>query len=83
MAFVRQKDGYFYLVANSRDSGKVRQKVLAYFGRCPTRSKFEEVRAQVQANFPEVKVDWGKVAGKLKEGRSRTALILWDYNRGA
>ncbi len=80
MAFVRQKGSYFYLVACSRDSGKPRQKVLAYFGRCPTRSKFEEAKTRVEKRYPGLKIDWTKVAGKLKESRSPAGRILWDYN---
>lgn len=80
MAFLRRKGDYFYLVACSRDSGKPRQKVLTYFGRCPTRSKFEEKKAKVQAQYPGISIDWDRVAGKLKEGRSLVGRILWDYN---
>ncbi len=80
MAFVRQKGEYFCLVSAHRISGKPRQRVLAYFGRCPTRSKFEEVKAQIEKRYPGLKIDWNKVAKKLKAGRSPTARILWDCN---
>ncbi|MBA7541517.1 hypothetical protein ES705_33831 [subsurface metagenome] len=79
MAFLRKKGPCFYLVACSRISGKPRQKVLAYFGRCPTRSKFEEAKTRVEKRYPDLKIDWTRVAEKLKADRSPTGRILWDY----
>lgn len=80
MAFVRQKGEYFCLVSAHRISGKPRQRVLAYFGRCPTRSKLEEVKARIEKRYPDLKIDWNKVAQKLKKGKSMLGKILWDYD---
>lgn len=79
MAFLRRKWEYFYLVSSYRGADKKpRQKVLAYFGRCPTRKEFEKAKTRVEAKFPGLKIDWDKVAGKLKQDRSQAALIAWD-----
>lgn len=80
MAFLRRKGDYFCLVVCSRVAGQPRQKVLVYFGRCPTRKKFEEKKAKVQAQYPGIRIDWDRVAEKLKEDRSPASRILWDYD---
>jgi hypothetical protein len=62
MAFLRKKGKYFYLVHSVREKdGRIRHRTLAYLG--PSAQITPRIRAQVEAEFPDIPVDWKALAG--------------------